>query len=242
MTKWIEDWFGSDYYSLLYQHRDEEEAGRFLNNLITLLKIPSESQILDCGCGRGRHAVYLSKRDFNVTGLDISEKSILSAKKNEHKNLSFHIHDLRNPFKTDHYDIALNLFTSFGYFENESDNDKVIKTISSSLKKDGWFVLDFMNAEKEIKELVSDQKCKSGSFFYNIHRSLQNKCIVKEITVTDKDKKHLFRERVQAYQQSDFENFFLRNQLEVVHLLGDYNLSPFDKTRSERLILIGRKK
>ena len=80
-TRWIEDWFGSDYYSLLYQHRDEEEAGRFLNNLIMLLKIPSGSQILDCGCGRGRHAVYLGKKGFEVTGLDISEKSILSAKK-----------------------------------------------------------------------------------------------------------------------------------------------------------------
>ena len=99
-----------------------------------------------------------------------------------------------------------------------------------------------MNAEKEIKELISDQKCKSGSFFYNVERSLKNKCIVKDISVTDKGKKHLFSERVQAYQQSDLENFFLRNQLEVVHLLGDYNLSPFDKTKSERLILIGRKK
>ena len=242
MTKWIEDWFGSDYYSLLYKHRDEKEAEQFLSNLITFLKIPSGSSILDCGCGRGRHAVYLSKRGFEVTGLDISEKSILCAKKHEHKNLAFHKHDLRDPFKINHYDIALNLFTSFGYFENESDNHLVIKTISSSLKKEGWFVLDFMNAEKEIKELVPDQKCKTESVSYNVKRFLQKNCIVKEISVTDKGMTHLFRERVQAYKQTDLENFFHQNQLEVVHLLGNYNLSSFDKTGSERLILIGRKK
>ena len=242
MTKWIEDWFGSDYYSLLYRHRDEEEAKQFIDNLIGFLNIPSGSNILDCGCGRGRHSVHLSKRDFEGTGLDISKKSISCAKKQEKKNLTFHEHDLRNIFKTNHYDAALSLFTSFGYFENESDNDKVIKTISSSLKKHGWFVLDFMNAEKEIKELVANQQCKADNVLYDVQRSLQNNCIVKEITVTDKGEKQFFREQVKAYKQSDLENFFGKNHLEIVHLLGDYSLSSFDKIKSERLILIGRNK
>ncbi|TAL60445.1 MAG: class I SAM-dependent methyltransferase, partial [Bacteroidetes bacterium] len=117
MTQWIEDWFGSEYYSLLYKHRDFNEARLFLDNLISFLKITSESRILDCGCGKGRHSIYLSEKGFEVTGLDISEKNIIESKKTEKSNLVFFTHDLCNLFRTNYYDVALSLFTSFGYFE-----------------------------------------------------------------------------------------------------------------------------
>jgi len=49
------------------------------------------------------------------------------------------------------------------------------------------------------------------------------------------------KEKVKAYKQAELENFFTQNKLEVVHLLGDYQMNPFDEKKSERLILIGKK-
>lgn len=241
MTQWIEDWFGSEYYSLLYKHRDCGEAKLFLDNLFAFLKIPSRSSVLDCGCGKGRHSVYLNEKGFKVTGIDISEKSILEAKKNERENLTFYVHDMRNLFRINYYDVALNLFTSFGYFEKDHENDKAIKSIASAIKKQGWFVLDFMNAEREIKGLIPEEKCQLNRIDFKIKRYTEKNFIIKEIMVTDKGKTYPYRECVKAYDQKDLEAFFIQNKMEIVHLFGDYNLAPFNKTMSERLILIGRK-
>ena len=59
--KWFHNWFNSPYYHILYTHRDEEEAEFFLDNLCAYLTPKDQSTILDIGCGRGRHAIYLNK-------------------------------------------------------------------------------------------------------------------------------------------------------------------------------------
>lgn len=249
MTKWIKDWFGSEYYCMLYKHRDSDEAEKFLNNLIALLRLSPDSKILDCGCGKGRHSIHLSKKGFRVTGIDISEKNISDArltasvqkKKDKNKNLSFRVHDMRNLFKADYYDAALNLFTSFGYFDEDSENEKEIKSIAAALKKNGWLVLDFMNTEKEIKGLIPSEKLFMGGIGFEVKRFVKNNCIIKEISVSDKGKKYLFSEKVKTYKRTELENFFNQNNLEVVHLLGDYQLNPFNETTSKRLIIIGKK-
>lgn len=242
MTKWIEDWFGSEYYSLLYKHRSCDEASLFLDNLIAFLKIPPGSRILDCGCGKGRHSIHLSKIGFEVTGVDISKKNIAQSKKSEKKNLAFFTHDMRNLFRINYYDVALNLFTSFGYFEKDSENNKVIKSTVAGIKKNGWFILDFMNVEKETKKLAPEEKTEIDGVNFKVTRSTQKNCVIKEILITDKGKQHSFRENVKAYKRKELENFFIQNNLEVVHLCGDYELKPFNENTSERLILIGKKK
>jgi len=242
MTNWIQDWFGSDYYCMLYKHRDAEEAKLFLDNLIALLKLSPGEKILDCGCGRGRHSVYLAKKGFDVTGIDISEKNISEAKKSEKKKLAFYIHDKRNPFRISYYDAALSLFTSFGYFESDDENNKAMQSMTSSLKKGGWLVLDFMNSSKEIKELVPNEKTEYNRIKFEMKRKKHKGCILKEILVNDSGKTFSYFEKVKAYSQKDLENFFIQNGLEVIHLLGDYHLNKFSEAKSERLILIGKKK
>ncbi|MFI5164014.1 MAG: class I SAM-dependent methyltransferase [Bacteroidia bacterium] len=241
MTRWIEDWFGSEYYPLLYKHRDCDEAKLFLDNLMTFLKIVPPGSILDCGCGKGRHSIYLSEKGFKITGIDLSEKNILEAKKSEKENLAFYVHDMRNLFRINYYDVALSLFTSFGYFEKDSENNKIIKSISASINRNGWFVLDFMNAEKEIHDLILEEKCRIGEINFEIKRFVTNSFIIKEILVSDKGKKYSFCEKVKAYKRKDLENFFIQNKLETVNVFGDYHLAPFNEAASERLILIGRK-
>lgn len=255
MTRWIEDWFGSDYYCMLYKHRGLDEAKLFLDNLVSLLHLPVQSKILDCGCGKGRHSIYLAEKGFEVTGIDISEKNIAAAsltkikstveagqiKKQEKKNLNFYTHDMRNLFRLNYYDVALSLFTSFGYFQEDSENNKAIKSIASSLKKNGWFVLDFMNAEKEIKKIVAEEVFQMSEINFKVKRFIEGDFIIKEISVTDNEKIYSFSERVKTYTRKYLENFFIQNKLEVVHLFGDYTLTSFNEITSERLILIGRK-
>ncbi|HEY4799327.1 MAG TPA: class I SAM-dependent methyltransferase [Bacteroidia bacterium] len=241
MTGWIEDWFGSEYYSLLYKHRDCNEAKLFLDNLISLLQLPAKSSILDCGCGKGRHSVYLAEKGFEVTGVDISEKSIQEASQQKRNNLAFFTHDMRNYLRINYYDIALSLFTSFGYFENDHENEKMIRSMAAAVKHNGWVVLDFMNAKKEISELVPHEKFSEGKVDFEIKRLCKANSIVKEIFITVKSEKHFYKELVRTYGLSDLSGFFAKNKLQIVHTFGDYHLNRFNEIKSERLILIGKK-
>ncbi|MBC7524978.1 MAG: methyltransferase domain-containing protein, partial [Flavobacterium sp.] len=113
---WYASWFDSPYYHILYKDRNYREAQIFMDNLTRYLNLPEKAKVLDLACGKGRHSIYLNQLGFEVTGVDLSENSILEAKKNENESLHFNVHDMRNPFHQK-FDAIFNLFTSFGYFE-----------------------------------------------------------------------------------------------------------------------------
>src|SRR5690606_31577917 len=154
---WYASWFDTPYYHILYKDRDYAEAQLFMDNITSYLNLPENAKILDLACGKGRHSVYLNQIGYNVTGADLSENSIAEAKKYENKTLHFCVHDMREPFKDQAFDAVFNLFTSFGYFENDEDNLKTLIAIRDSLSEYGFGVIDFMNVENVVKNLVPEE-------------------------------------------------------------------------------------
>ena len=126
MADWFEDWFDSKYYHILYKHRDYQEAQSFIDKLVDYLQLNEEQKILDLACGKGRHSIYLNKKGLDVMGVDLSPESIKHASQFENPKLKFEVCDMRDVVKPDYFDIVLNLFTSFGYFEDEADQFKTI--------------------------------------------------------------------------------------------------------------------
>ena len=70
-SEWYKDWFNSPYYHKLYFNRDEQEAEKFISQLLNFLKPPAGSKMVDVACGKGRHSKFLAEQGFNVTGLDV---------------------------------------------------------------------------------------------------------------------------------------------------------------------------
>ena len=234
-------WFDSPYYAILYKERNEDEAAFFLNNLLDFLHPAPCATMLDLACGKGRHALYLNQRGFDVTGIDFSEKNIEHNLKYENNNLSFFVHDMRNLFRINYFDFVYNLFTRFGYFDKEADNENVIKAVSKALKQNGKFIFDFMNVEKTIPELEEHETKIVDGIVFQIRRFVENNFIKKEISFTIHGANYFFMEQVRAYQLADIEKYFNNNDLEIAHLFGDYNLSSFNKHSSKRMILIAEK-
>jgi cyclopropane fatty-acyl-phospholipid synthase-like methyltransferase len=149
------DWFDSDYYHILYKHRDYNEARNFIDNIIEYLDLKKGSKILDLACGIGRHSTYLDKLGFKVIGTDNSTNNIKKAKASQNIFLSFlqmeMIDDTNNKF-----DGIFNLFTSFGYV-NHDYNLKTIKNIERQLIGNGTVVIDFMNTLFVKKNLVIEE-------------------------------------------------------------------------------------
>jgi len=237
---WFERWFDSKYYHILYKNRDEKEAIRFLDNITKYLKI-TKGNILDVGCGKGRHAKYFNELGFNVVGIDLSLNSISIAKKNGKKGLEFHQFDMRKIFKENSFNVVTNLFTSFGYFDNTQDEQKTINAMSKNLKKDGLLIIDFMNVKKIIKNLVSAESKEINKVKFDITREFKDNCILKNISITDHNVSLEFQEKVHALTLFDFSNMIRKSGMSIIDVFGSYNLDDFDASKSERLILIAKK-
>ena len=234
---WYASWFNTPYYHLLYKDRGHREAALFMNTLTNYLNLKKKDTILDLACGRGRHSKYLYKQGFNVTGVDLSTESIAYAKQYEKTGLHFEVHDMCLPYPQ-RFDALLNLFTSFGYFENESDNLKTINAIKAELKPTGSCVIDFLNVELAIKNLVPSERKKAGDIIFNIEKYVEDGYIIKNIRFNDKGKDFHYVERVKALTLEDFKWFFKETNVTLKNVFGDYQLNTFDKNNSERLILI----
>lgn len=237
MKDWFVKWFDTEYYHILYKDRDYTEAGMFIDNITSYLNLPENAKVLDLACGKGRHSVYLNRLGFDVIGADLSENSINEAKKYENQNLHFKVHDMREPFD-EKFDAIFNLFTSFGYFDNEEDNLTSLKAMKESLSEYGFAVLDFMNVEKVIPNLVlSEVKTVENIDFY-IQRRFENGYIYKDISFEDKGQKYEFTERVKAFTLEDFEQMMQQADIYLLDVFGDYKLGKFYKNTSDRLIMI----
>jgi len=238
---WFKDWFDSPYYHLLYNKRDENEAGFFISNLCDKLQLPNGSKIWDIACGKGRHTLAFARKGYLATGTDLSENSINEALQNKEPNVEFYVHDMRQLFRTNYFDCAVNLFTSIGYFKNPKDNFTVFKNVHSALKEGACFVIDFFNADKVKNTLVTDYTEPRGAITFHIQKRINDNVIFKKINFTDKGMKYCYEESVSLLELKDFESFATKSGFKLIQTFGDYALNPFDLNTSDRLILIFKK-
>lgn len=243
--EWFGEWFDSPYYHILYKNRDHHEAQFFIDNLINHLRITSRHKILDLACGKGRHAIYLHKLGYNVTGIDLSPQSIQFANRFTRRfgdeKLNFFVHDMREVFAVEEFDQIFNIFTSFGYFEKAGENKKAIRAAAAALKPGGIFVLDFFNTKKVLENLVPYEKKTVEGIDFLIEKKLEDGFISKSISFSEKGEKYCFKEKVKSITEKDFLKYFDAAKLKVIDFFGDYHLNDFDPKSSERMIFITQK-
>ena len=236
---WFTDWFNTPYYHILYNNRNDSDAQLFIKNITSFLKLKDGSHIADLPCGKGRHSIYLNSLGYKVTGGDLSENSINYAKEFENDSLKFEIWDMRDSLENT-YDAIFNLFTSFGYFDDDKEDIKILNSIKSGLNKDGVFVFDFLNANKVKVNLVELETKVIENITFNIKREIKDGFILKHISFSANDKDHFYTERVKYLDLPKMISYFKKVGFMLVEVFGDYNLSTFDENTSDRLILIAK--
>ena len=236
---WFTDWFNTPYYHILYKDRNDVEAQQFMRNITQFLPLPENALLLDLPCGKGRHSVFLNSLGYRVIGADLSENSIQFAKKFENSSLKFIIQDMREPFDLQ-YDAVFNLFTSFGYFEEDSEDILVLQNIKNCLKENGYFVFDFLNASFLKGTLVTSETKMVDGITFHIQRKIEDGFILKHISFFADGEHHQFTESVKYLDLQKMTAFFEKVGLNLKHVFGDYQLHPFDENSSKRLILIAQ--
>lgn len=240
---WYESWFNSPYYHLLYKDRDYAEAEAFLNRLTEHLSPRPDARFLDLACGKGRHSVFLAAKGFKVTGLDLSPQNIRAANETAAEqglDIRFREHDMREDSGLGPFDFILNLFTSFGYFDDPSDNLRVLQAVRAQLAASGTFVLDFMNPAFAIAQMKAEERIVKVGQEFCIRRWHADGYIFKSIELERGGRKFSFQEKVQAISAAEFEQLFEQSGLRMIDRFGSYSLDEFDLAASDRCIMIAK--
>jgi SAM-dependent methyltransferase len=237
-NEWFYDWFNSPYYHLLYYKRGDTEAQYFIDNLLSKLYIPLHSKLLDIACGRGRHAIYLNTQGYDVTGIDLSVENIRFAKQFENDTLRFFVHDMRELYYDRYFDVAFNLFTSFGYFATDEQHIGSLINFHNALKPGGLLILDYFNGYKISKNLAPKDVKKVGGVEFHIQKSIGVNKITKTISFDHGNDSYLFKEIVSTFMEADFMRLFKQSGFEIISTFGSYGLDRFDQEHSGRLTFI----
>lgn len=243
---WFEDWFNSPLYEKLYSYRNEDEA-ELLAKLIEK-EIPKSvySNILDLGCGRGRHSITLAELGYTVTGIDLSPEAIkkarFTAREKELKNVTFKVGDMRNPLPNK-FDAIVNLFTTFGYFLKDSENEKVLINVNTMLKSKGVFFMDYLNSNIIRNSIVPDESGAYGNLNYTIERKIESDMVYKTIRFSGDslDEPVEYQERVKLYDLDWFREKYRKFDFHLQSVYGNYQGAKFNPEISPRLIMIAIK-
>jgi len=239
---WYEKWFSNKFYLSLYSHRDEKEARDIVNLIQRNIPLHRDSKILDVCCGAGRHTIEFARRGYNVTGFDLSSylisQAIESLKNAKEKDLKveFLIKDMKNFSFEKSFDAAINIFTSFGYFETDEDNFQVFGNIGKSLKKDGYFIFDFINSDNLKKTLVPvSENIFEGTKVIQ-KRYIKNGFVFKDILIEDE----IYNERLRLYSKDEIIQALKNTGFDVIKIFGDYYGSNYDNGNSSRMIFVSK--
>jgi len=244
MTDWFKNWFDSELYQKVYSHRNISDANNILELVTNNIRLNENPLILDAACGNGRHILTFSKLAKKIIGFDLSKTQLKKAVKLLNENSvdnSFLIQsDVRNiSFKTK-FDLILNLFTSFGYFENDDDNFQFIINSKQFINLNGVFVLDIINKKYLINNII---KMTTKTYEdYNIveNRELSDDFIIKKIEVTKELDKKIFYEKVKLYDKSKIVSIFESVGYQLIEVFGNYNGESYNSNNSERMIMVFR--
>jgi len=244
MNAWFKEWFSSEEYLEVYKHRDEEDAEKLLTLILKNANLHHSCKVLDAACGAGRHSLYLLENGLNVVGFDLSKTLLKKAKDDAQKknlNLDLLCADLRYICLKKNFDLILNLFTSFGYFENDEENFAFPRQSFEILNDGGFYVLDYLNRDFVINTLVPHSvKHINGKKIIEL-RKIDRERIVKEIIINNNNNEISFYESVKLYKKDKIIKEFEKIGFSLFRIFGSYDGSEFNIQNSSRLILIFKK-
>ena len=184
--EWFDVAFG-EVYDLLYEHRDDEDAGRDADRILAH-GVDVGARVVDLACGNGRHLEVLAARraDLRAVGIDRSSHLLDLARRRLGAHARLARGDLRAlPFASGSFDLALNLFTSFGYFDSDAEHERAICEMRRVLAPGGWLHLDHIDAAALAASLAPESRVERAGRQVCMSRRIEGDHVKKRIRSDD---------------------------------------------------------
>lgn len=237
MSEWFTRWFGKEYLDL-YPHRNDAEARSVVGLIEQAVDLGGVRRALDLACGSGRHTRVLCDRVWTV-GLDLS-MALLEVARAESPHAPYVRGDMRRlPFAAHAFELVVNLFTSFGYFDTDDESRHVLAEVRRVIAPQGWFVLDYLNAPHVRAKLVPQDTRKVGSRVITQTRRITDDGRYVEKHISSNDSPQTYLERVRLFDAADLRALLRDAGFTIEREFGNYNGAPL-RRGSQRVILMAR--
>jgi ubiquinone/menaquinone biosynthesis C-methylase UbiE len=246
--KWYERFYRRDFMDVI-GFASAEQTEKEVHFVKNTLNCPKNAKILDLCCGYGRHTYLLAKSgNYHMTGLDLSADYLDIAKtKFSHPHVTYVKGDMRNIPYENNFDAVINLFTSFGFFEDDEENETVIKQVYKALKPGGVFLLDyenkfyFVNNDVFRKERYWEKVSKDKYLLFENEFDAENEREIFKVHVLEKGiLKETSGYNIRLYSFPEIKKMLAGNHFEIMQTWGDYQGNPYS-VHSKRLIILSRR-
>ncbi|PSL50447.1 methyltransferase family protein [Salsuginibacillus halophilus] len=236
MKAWYQESFQEDYLRI-YQHRDEQKAARELETIVESLQLTPGMKVLDLACGNGRHARWLARRGLEVTGVDLSSALLKQAiELTVDLPVQYRRQDMRQPTFTNEMDAVFSLFTSFGYFTEDEENEQVFHHAYQALKPGGQFMFDYLNPAHVKANLVPEDEQEIDGMKVKQSRRVENGYVIKDIIVQEGESRREYMERVKLYDETAVTSMLQAAGFTIQAVYGNYEGTSFHPGSSPRQI------
>ncbi len=245
MTEWFHDEsFWEQTYPFMFPEWRFASAERDVEQMLALVRL-NGTRALDLCCGPGRHTIELAKRGFSVTAVDRSAFLMEKAKQQASEadvTVEWVIEDMRSFVRPDTYDLALSMFTSFGYFDDD-ENLSVLRHLRQNLKPGGTLLVDLLGKEQIAKTFKPEsvQELHDGSVFVERREILDDWTKIRNEWILIQNRQATFYH----FQLTMFSGRELRDLLHeagfpTVNLYGGLDGRPYD-VDAKRLVAVATK-
>jgi SAM-dependent methyltransferase len=246
----LKHWYEDDHFwqaasPIMFGEQRLTQAAREVEDLVQLVGLRPSATLLDLCCGLGRHSLELARRGFTVTGVDRTGVYLRRAHQQaetEGLKIEFVQADMREFCRPNTFELVLNLFTSFGYFENPAEDRRVIVNVHKSLKKDGKLVMDMMGKEIIARIFRERDWHEETGVIWLEERSISkdwswidNRWILLRGTKRDE-----FRVSHRLYSAAELTALLRDCGFQRVHTYGNLAGAPYDH-QAERLVVVAHK-
>jgi SAM-dependent methyltransferase len=246
MTDWFED---EAFWERLYDHLFPPErfaAAPDEVDAILDLTLQVGGAVLDLCCGPGRHAVEFARRGFDVTGVDRSRFLLGHARQRaavEGADVEWVERDMRDFVEPEAFDLVVNLFTSFGYFDSKDDDLVVLRNIHRSLRPGGVLVMDLATKEW-LARVFQDTTCDElpdGGLLVQRHEIFDDWTRIRNEWILIRDGRATsFRFHHTIYSAQELKDRVRGIGFDDVRVFGDFDGKPYGR-ESSRMVLVARK-
>lgn len=251
-------WFARAFeraYLQLYAHRDASDAARAIDFAVAVVGLDDRTRALDLACGAGRHLAVLAPKVGRAVGLDFS-MDLLERARSDLKGARTAVGariglvraDMRRlPLADAAFDLVLNLFTSFGYFEAEAENRAVLAEVARVLAPEGRFVLDHIHPPHLERTLVPESRRElDGGAIVVERRSFDRRTrrIEKEVVWLDPGEPGptSWTESVRVFDPEELDSMLASAGLRAIQRYGDFDASPLSDASPRQIVLAARER
>lgn len=237
---WWQEVFDQKYIDTYEDIITLSQTEKEVDFLVRLFRRYEVQSVVDVACGYGRHSIPLARRGFSITGIDQSEYFIAKAKSGA-SGATFIRDDIRYFRLAEKFDAAINMFTSFGYFHDDEENQKALDNIGRSLKSGGVFVLDNINPNVLVRRVAEGNRKKRNTLSNGIILTTEEHIHGKTWVIKRSWDSQSYVAYIRLFVVDEIKEMLERAGFKIHETFGSFDGDSFDAERSLRCIIVSKK-